>query len=220
MLAHGVVAPEALVTLRSDCELMVPLENYDGSDVRLEHNTVLGHVVAHDTALCDFCEVPREGASGQLLRVQADSGGPVVRDRWRKLCDVLQLSQETSGLTRAQFDQLQELLKANVDVFALNDGEVGCTGVVRHLIDTGEYMPIKQPARRLPFVHRETVSQMIDDMLSRKIIQPSCSPWSSPIVLVPKKDGTMRFCIDYRQLNRVTRKDVYPLPRIMIFWTP
>ena len=85
MSAHGVVAPEALVTLRSDCELMVPLENYDGSDVRLEHNTVLGHVVVHDTALCDFCEVPREGASGQLLRVQADSGGPVVRDRWRKL---------------------------------------------------------------------------------------------------------------------------------------
>ena len=52
-------------------------------------------------------------------------------------------------------------------MFALNDGEVGCTGVVRHFVDTGEHMPIKQPARRLPFVHRETVSQMID-MLSRK----------------------------------------------------
>ena len=55
---------------------------------------------------------------------------------------------------------------------------------------------------------------MIEDMLSRGVIQSSSSPWSSPIVLVPKKDGSVRFCIDYRRLNGVTRKDVYPLPRI------
>ena len=55
---------------------------------------------------------------------------------------------------------------------------------------------------------------MIEDMLSRKMIRPSCSPWSSLVVLVPKKNGSVRCCIDYRQLNRVTRKDVYPIHRI------
>ena len=71
MTAHGVVAPEALVTSRSDCELIVPIENCDGSVVKQEPNTVLGYVNTHDTALCDCCEVKRPEASGKLLRVQS-----------------------------------------------------------------------------------------------------------------------------------------------------
>ena len=55
---------------------------------------------------------------------------------------------------------------------------------------------------------------MIDDMLQKDIVQPSSSPWASPIILVPKKDGSLRFCIDYQKLNSVTRKDAYALPRV------
>ena len=69
------------------------------------------------------------------------------------------------------------------------------------------------PYRTSP-VERAHISSEVQRMLSEKIIEPSRSPWASPVLLVKKKDGTMRFCVDYRKLNLVTVKDVYPLPRI------
>ena len=82
------------------------------------------------------------------------------------------------------------------------------------MIETEDHPPIKQQPYRTPVVHREKIAKLVEEMQQQEIIQPSSSPWASPVVLVPKKDGTDRFCIDYRRLNAVTRKDVYPLPRI------
>ena len=58
------------------------------------------------------------------------------------------------------------------------------------------------------------MNKLLQDMQEKDVIQPSSSPWASPIVLVQKKDGSARFCVDYRKLNAVTIKDAYPLPRI------
>ena len=130
----------------------------------------------------------------------------------KRLKAELQLSQ--GDLTQDQFQQLEQLICDNADVFALDDSELGCTSFVQHRIDTGDQPPIKQPIRRVPFVYRNKIAEMVEDMEKQGVIKPSASPWSSPVVLVPKKDGSLRFCIDYRKLNSVTKKDVYPLPRI------
>ena len=87
--------------------------------------------------------------------------------------------------------------------------------MVQHLVDTGEHRPIKQAVRRVPFVHRETIAKLVKEMEETGVIKPSSSPWSSPVVLVPKKDGTTRFCIDYRKLNSITKKDVSRIDDIL-----
>ena len=99
-------------------------------------------------------------------------------------------------------------------MFALNDSELGCTSLVQHSIETGTQPPIRQQPYRTPVVRRQRMNGMVQNMQEQGIVQPSSSPWASPVVLVPKKDGSLRFCIDYRRLNSVTRKDVYPLPRV------
>ena len=99
------------------------------------------------------------------------------------------------------------------DVFPLSNDGLGHTSLSKHRINTGGSLPIHIPPRRIPHAHRE-VRKLLQDMLAKGAIQPSDSPWSSPIVLVTKKDGSTRFCVDYRKVNTVTRKDAYLLSHV------
>ena len=92
----------------------------------------------------------------------------------------------------------------------MDDSDLGRT---RLTSNTGDTQPVHQQARRLPFHQQQEVRGLLDDMLSQGIIEPSCGPWASPIVLAKKKDGTTRFCVDFRRLNDCTPKDAQPLPR-------
>ena len=99
-------------------------------------------------------------------------------------------------------------------MLAVDASELGTTDLVTHSIDTGDHPPVRQPHRRMPFALRTKVDEMVSDMLSQGVIRPSQSPWASPVVLVRKKDGSIRFCVDYRKLNHITKLDEFPLPRI------
>ena len=81
-------------------------------------------------------------------------------------------------------------------------------------IDTADAPPQKQPPRRMPFMVREEVAKQLKTMQQDQVIQPSNSLWSSPVVMVQKRDGSHHFCVDYRALNSVTKADTFPLPRI------
>ena len=91
---------------------------------------------------------------------------------------------------------------------------LGRTNVTKHVIKTSGASPINQQPRRVPHAVREEVERQVEQMLDAGVICPSNSPWSSPLVLVKKRDGSLRFCVDYRKLNSITVKNAYPLPRI------
>ncbi len=107
--------------------------------------------------------------------------------------------------------QIHDLLLTNQDVFSKDDAENGTCKLPPLHIQT-EGPPISQRAYRTPLAKRVVVEREVQRMLRHDIIQPSTSPWSSPITLVTKKDGTNRFCVDLRRVNDVTVDDKYPLP--------
>ena len=116
-------------------------------------------------------------------------------------------------LSPLQQQQLNELFKEFQDVFSQGDDDLGNTPPLEHGIET-HGPPLRQPYRRQnPAVHGEEMTHM-QQMLSSNVIRPSNSPWASPVVMVRKKDGSLRFCVDFRQLNAATIKDAHPLPRI------
>ena len=111
-------------------------------------------------------------------------------------------------------DRLRQLLLGHHQAFAVEEGDRGETDLIQMTVDTGDALPRRQPVRRTPFAVRTEVARQLQEMQSQGVIEPSSSPWASPVVLVRKNDGSLRFCIDYRHLNLVTKPDVFPLPRM------
>jgi hypothetical protein len=136
----------------------------------------------------------------------------------KELTDEKEIS--VGPLNEEEKDQAKQLMNEYEEIFANNISEEGQTtsltqtSLVEHIIPTGDVMPIRQKAYRMPPDAQEFVKKEIEAMKSKGIIQESSSPWASPIVLVPKNNGKLRMCIDYRKLNKATKKDSYPLPVI------
>ena len=101
--------------------------------------------------------------------------------------------------------RLYEMLSTYADCISKGPWDLGTAKGVQHTINTGSAQPIQVPPRRVPFHKRQEMRSQVDEMLEAKIIEPSNSPWSSPVVLVVKLDGSQRFCVDYRALNSVTK---------------
>ncbi|KAK3090231.1 hypothetical protein FSP39_010232 [Pinctada imbricata] len=106
------------------------------------------------------------------------------------------------------------LIDKHDQIFSKTDDDIGYCDVVKHRIRTTDDIPIRQPHRRIPPHHWNEVREYIKSTLNKGIIRESSSPYASPVVLVRKKNGKLRLCVDYRALNAKTVKDAYPLPRI------
>jgi hypothetical protein len=117
-------------------------------------------------------------------------------------------------LNEHQKQSLRELLMKHKDIFGTSETDIGQCNRIKHRIDLIDPTPFKQSHRRIPPSMIDEVRAHLEQLLSCGVIRPSKSPFASPIVLVRKKSGKLRLCVDYRKLNEHTVKDSYALPRI------
>lgn len=120
---------------------------------------------------------------------------------------------DIQSLTPDQVLRVHQVLGNWRHVFSTGTTDIGKCNLVKHKIILNDYSPFKQPYRKIPPGMYEEVRQHLRDMLECGAIKESDSPFSSNVVLVRKKDGSLRFCLDFRMLNARTRKDAYMLPR-------
>lgn len=125
--------------------------------------------------------------------------------------DTLDNVKTDGSLTPEQLEELRALLTGHRRCFLEKKVE---THLAQHYVHTGDAKPIYSLPYRVSVAERKLISEHVEKMIAEKIIRPSFSSWSSPVLLVRKKSGEVRFCIDYRRLNAVTERDGYFLPRI------
>ena len=154
-----------------------------------------------------------------LCRILGRQGLRVVRLRISELPQIRESL--PSGMSLSDFPgsaaekrKAAELFTRYADVFAHDDLDLGKTTTIKHSIPTADEKPVTQRHRRIPPNQFEEVKQHLQDLLAKGVIRPSQSDYSSPIVLVWKKNGALRMCVDYRQLNAKVKRDAYPLPSI------
>lgn len=114
-------------------------------------------------------------------------------------------------LTNEQQEQIRQLERRFEGVFSLKPGR---TDKVKHKIRTSPNLVVRSNLRNWPHHLKEVINKEVQEMLKMGVIEPSKSPWRSHPVLVPKSDGSTRFCIDFRKLNSVSEFDAYPMPKI------
>ena len=190
-------------------ENIIPVKilNTGSSPIELAENTKLG-------LFSKFSWIENPGTVGKTFVGSVGSGSSIVETKPTELPTGVKLASGDPSIPKNETDRVRSLILDYHDIFAVSEKSLTQTGVVEHCIDTGDAQPIKQKSYRHAYSQKPVISEHVNQMLSKNVIEKSNSPWSSPVVLVGKKDGSIRFCIDFRKLNAVTKKDTFPLPRI------
>jgi hypothetical protein len=207
-----IATPYCIVTTRDNC-VWLPITNFlCGSqsicagfqivdcDVINVKDAVVGTLTTDAPGVVNKCEFETSKLDLQATKTSTHNL------RIAKMID--------SGLHGTELDQLTHML-AEFNCFDSQAPTLTQATNVMHQINVGDATPIRQTwSYRSSAQERSVMRDEVSDMLLKNVIEKSSSPWASPVVLVKKKDNSWRFCIDFRRLNAVTKKDVYPLPRI------
>ena len=181
------------------------LSGYDGV---LQHDTK--HVLLISSVSVKLKQGDRIGSINTVVEMDEDDESEVCASASedKPLPSLDHLSAE-------YITQVRKMLNVHKSVFSIDETDIGLAGVTEHKIVLSDDTPIYQRPRRFPQPVNEEIERQCLELTEADIIEPSMSPWSSPVVPVRKKDGSLRLCVDYRKLNAVTVPDKFPVPNLL-----
>ena len=182
----------------------VTIVNCSGHHIRLRAGNLVG-TLQPVSSLDVSEEEDEEEKFASIRKLDREMLPPHMESMFAEACGVLEDTQK---------EELHGLLLKNRAAFSMGDMDLGTFKTIKHHIHTGAARPVKQRMRRTPLGYALEEKKHLDLLLAGDVIEPSESEWASPSVLVRKRDGTVRWCIDMRRLNDVTTKDSFPLPLI------
>lgn len=176
--------------------ITIRIINPGATEVKLYRGTKLGEVECLSSPTSDhrICTIDNdnEGCSSKVIE------------------EVLRRHQTI--LNKEELHSLSLILKDYCNVFSVCSTDLGCAQEYKHEIDTGHCPAVAQGPRRLDMHIEEEVERLVEDLVRKDIIEPCHSPWNSPIVVIRKKCGAIRMCVDFRRLNAISRRPIYPIP--------
>ena len=218
-----------LVDINSGCTCKVRLLNLFPTAMSIKQDAVIGTAQPIDENPKILFPSEREGEEENICRIrrvglqknddltchQSASmkvGTEEASELPKHLIDLYQRA--TKGRDANKKQAVQHLLNRFQDIFSQGEWDIGLTHLTEHTINTGDAAPIKQPPRRVPLAFADKEKEAIEELKAKGVIRESVSPWASPVVLVSKKNGGVRPCVDYRKVNQLVKPDGFPLPRI------
>ena len=199
-----VLVPRTYVV--GSCSPVMSFINLSDNKVTLFKNQQVGYAYEADEILpSGNCDHDSDFRISQVSKPAKRELPEHLRDLFQNSCVELNESEKSS---------LENLLINFADVFSSHEFDLGNFTAIEHAIETGDAKPIKQRFRRTPTCFVGEEEKHLEKMLKADVIEPSISEWASSPVLVRKRDGSVRWCVDYRALNKVTKKDVFPLPLV------
>ena len=193
-LPEGVQVDSFAMESNTDNKYLIRLRNLSSKNISLPRGFELGDVDFDFSEVCNL----QESAKIKSISVQS-------KDK-KKL--------EPVNTDKEYLPLVKNILHAFADLIASSDAELGQAGMIKHSIDTQGNPPIRLRPYRSARNQADEIDKHVKEMYEAGVIRNSTSPWAAPVLIVAKKGGEKRFCIDYRKLNAVTKKDSYPLPRI------
>ena len=212
-LPEGVVIEEGLVSVPSNRSgyVPVPIANTNKHSVTLAQHTVFGHLQTVKTAYAAGVEQMNRGEGLKPPTNISSPGGDNSKKHkpawWDPPVDLSHLNEEQGRITK-------QLLREECHAFAYDDDDIGSIPSLKLHITLHDTTPVRKTYMAVPKPLHQEVKEYVQDLLNRGWITPSRSPYASPVVCVRKKDGTLRLCCDYRELNKKSVPDRHPIPRI------